>query len=91
MIFVWINLKKDMMKGLVQEVAYLAGNADSQTLGCFICVLKELCACAVSVCVIVCMCVCLLIDANIIALSPFIQILRQLICRNLIFKAKIAC
>lgn len=27
MIFVWINLKMDVMKGLVQEVASLAGNA----------------------------------------------------------------
>lgn len=61
MIFVWINLKKDMMKGLVQEVAYLAGNADSQTLGCFICVLKELCACA---CVCVCDCVYVCVSFN---------------------------
>lgn len=54
MIFVWIRLKMDVMMGLIQEVASLAGNAGSQTSDCFLCVLKELCACA---CVCVCMCV----------------------------------
>lgn len=56
MIFVWVNLKKDMMKGLAQEVPYLAEIANSQTVDSFICVLKELRACA-CICVIVCMCV----------------------------------